>query len=253
MKIRSESALMSDNTSNAMVEDSRKILLKSGFSASEAEMFIQKLVSVLDDYADCLGEGVKVKYLIWKGIVNMEFRVLIPGEAFDPFMEGDGAQERSFEKMFSLNLSAGNSRLTYRYTKKCNCISLSIPLSEKSKKIIKDPVVWGVILGFLCGFICSLLPQETRSFVTDSMATPLLNIILTVISGVMGPVIFFSLVSSTIALAGINDLTNLGFKIIRRFILIILFLIVVSILISGLIFQNFGTGGSGFLWTNCLS
>ena len=184
MKIRSESALMSDNTSNAMVEDSRKILLKSGFSASEAEMFIQKLVSVLDDYADCHGEGVKVKYLI---------------------------------------------------------------------KIIKDPVVWGVILGFLCGFICSLLPQETRSFVTDSMATPLLNIILTVISGVMGPVIFFSLVSSTIALAGINDLTNLGFKIIRRFILIILFLIVVSILISGLIFQNFGTGGSGFLWTNCLS
>lgn len=153
-------------------------------------MFIQKLVSVLDDYADCHGEGVKVKYLIWKGIVNMEFRVLIPGEAFDPFMEGDGAQERSFEKMFSLNLSAGNSRLTYRYTKKCNCISLSIPLSEKSKKIIKDPVVWGVILGFLCGFICSLLPQETRSFVTDSMATPLLNIILTVISGVMGPVIF---------------------------------------------------------------
>ena len=61
-------------------------------------MFIQKLVSVLDDYADCLGEGVKVKYLIWKGIVNMEFRVLIPGEAFDPFMEGDGAQERNIEK-----------------------------------------------------------------------------------------------------------------------------------------------------------
>ena len=103
-----------------------------------------------------------------------------------------------------------------------------------------------MILGLACGLLLRLLPQEVNGFITHDVASPVLNILLKVISGVVGPVLFFSLVSSTIALAGVNELTGLGFKIIRRFLLIILFLIVVSVLVCGLIFRNFGAADTSF-------
>ena len=176
----------------------------------------------------------------------MEFRILIPGEPFDPFTEGKDAQNRAIDKLFSANLNNGTPRISYKYTNKCNVIAISIPLQDKPKKLIKDPVVWGLILGLACGLLLRLLPQNVSSVITHDVATPLLNVILKVLSGVMGPVIFFSLLSSTISLAGVDELTGLGFKLVRRFLLSILFLIVVSVLICGLIFRNFGAGDTAF-------
>ncbi|MBR5344820.1 MAG: cation:dicarboxylase symporter family transporter [Clostridia bacterium] len=246
MKIRKECTLMGDNSSSAFADYSREALLKAGFPESDTDFFVGKIVNLLDDYTACAGEGATVKYWVWKGLVNMEFRILIPGVPFDPFADGKGAQNRAIDEMVSVNLDNGTPRMSYKYANKCNIISISIPLAAKPKMRIKDPVVWGVILGLAFGLLLRLLPQEVNSFITHDVASPLLNILLKVISGVMGPVIFISLVSSTIALSSINDLTGLGFMIIRRFLLIILFLIVISVLVCGLIFQNFGAADTSF-------
>ena len=246
MKIIKEYTLTGDNASGSLAENGRKVLLKAGFPESTTEYFVEKMVGVLDDYAACAGEGAKVKYWGWKSPVNMEFRILIPGEPFDPFTEGKDAQNRAIDKLFSANLNNGTPRISYKYTNKCNVIAISIPLQDKPKKLIKDPVVWGLILGLACGLLLRLLPQNVSSVITHDVATPLLNVILKVLSGVMGPVIFFSLLSSTISLAGVDELTGLGFKLVRRFLLAILFLIVVSVLICGLIFRNFGAGDTAF-------
>ena len=171
---------------------------------------------------------------------------MIPGESLDPFIEGNGAKDRSFEKVCGINLNAGSFGISYKYIMGCNIISINIPLTGKSRNIIRDPVVWGVLLGIVFGFLCRILPQEANESIINNIASPALNIILSLISGVMGPVIFISLISSIIALEDINNLTDLGFKIIGRFIGIILFLIAVSIVVSGLIFQNFGSGDTSF-------
>ena len=52
--------------------------------------------------------------------------------------------------------------------------------------------------------------------------------------------------TNEIVLDSINDLTNLGFKIMRCFVLIILFLTAVSIAVSAVFFRSFGTGGMSF-------
>ena len=246
MIIKKESTLLCDNTSNVIMEDTRNALRKAGFSDSETDLFAEKLIGVLDDYATFCSDGAEMKYRIWKGLIRMNLQILIPGEAFDPFTDGSSAKNRSFEKMFNLNLNAEDVEISCKYGMKCNVISISIPLEKKPKKLIKDPIIWGVVLGFACGFLCRLLPQGISAFVITEIASPLQSILLSLISGVMGPVIFISLVSSIIALENINDLTGLGFKIIGRFLVIILFLIAVGILVSGLLFRNFGIGSSGF-------
>ena len=57
----------------------------------------------------------------------------------------------------------------------------------------------------------------------------------------MGPFIFFSLATSIISMSSISELTNLGWKILKRFIGIILFIIVISLGVSAFFFKNFGT------------
>ena len=245
MFIRREAALLNDNAAGVMAKDIREVFQNAGFSASTVDLFMERVVGILDDYTVHFGEGKKVVYTIQKGLMKMRLRILIHGEAFDPFTNGSGAWKRFIDSIFNLN-ERGSSGISYLYARKNNIISLGISLEDKPQKLIKDPVVWGVLLGFACGFLCKLLPQELNSFIVDEITSPLQSIILSIISGVMGPVIFFSLLSSVIALESIDNLTGLGFRIIRRFLVIILFLILVSLLVSGLVFANFGAGGRGF-------
>jgi hypothetical protein len=253
MKVFKDYTIMDDNASNPIVTDGEQVLLKAGFSELEISYFAESIVMLLDDYAASIGKGARVRYRIWRSLVNVEIWIQIPGAPFDPFTEGANAQKRSYDDVFSRNPGSGGPRLSYKYRLKTNSILISVPLADKSKKLIKDPIVWGVILGLVFGFLLRLLPQEVSGFITKELVSPLQNITLKLISGIMGPVIFFSLLSSTIALSGINDLTGLGFKLIRRFLMIILFLIAVSVLVSGLIFMNFGVGGSEFTISHLFS
>ena len=208
MKALRDYTLKDDNALNPIVTDSLEVFRKAGFSESEISFFNERIVGLLDDYAASIGKGAKVKYQIWKSPVNVEIRIHIPGAPFDPFKEGVDAQKRVYDEMFSRNPGFGGLRLSYKYRIKINNIAISIPLAEKPKKIFKDPVVWGVVLGLAFGLLLRQLPPEVNSFITNELASPLQVITLKLISGIMGPVIFFSLLSSTIALSGINDLTG---------------------------------------------
>ena len=53
--------------------------------------------------------------------------------------------------------------------------------------------------------------------------------------------IFISITSSIIAMGSIDDLTQLGFRIVRRFAVIILFVMALSLVVSALFFNCFGT------------
>ncbi|MBR4472222.1 MAG: cation:dicarboxylase symporter family transporter [Oscillospiraceae bacterium] len=238
--------LLRDNAASAVAEDSRKALRKAGFSEPETDLFVDKIVGILDDYAAAFGEGKEIEYGIRRRLVKLDVLIAIPGEAFDPFTDGSGAQQRAVDRIFNLNLDAGSSGIFYRYRLKRNIICVSIPLEERPKKILKDPIVWSVILGLACGLLCKVLPQPAGDFLINKIASPLQSIILGMMSGVMGPVVFISLISSIIALESINDLTGLGFKVIGRFLANTLFLIAASILASGLLFRNFGSGDTAF-------
>ena len=104
MKFRREITLTADNITNIIVEDSRDILRKSGFSEAETDIYVEQIVGILEDYAECFGEGAEVEYLFSKRLLKAEFRFLIPGKPFDPFIEGNSALKRSYNKMYSLNL-----------------------------------------------------------------------------------------------------------------------------------------------------
>ena len=106
----------------------------------------------------------------------------------------------------------------------------------------KSPLLWAIALGVICGLICQRLPENIRSFLIDGLAEPIGDIVLALIAGVTGPVIFLSLITSITSLGSISRLTDLGFKIMWRFIKCMLFIIAISISVSLLFYRAFGAG-----------
>lgn len=109
IKKSSKSTLMRDNTTNEIVSDSISMLREAGFNDDYIDQFADQAVSVLDDYAELIGEGTKVEYSLMKRLTEIELKVLIPGESYDPFASGREAQKRNFQSLGGLNLNAGTA------------------------------------------------------------------------------------------------------------------------------------------------
>lgn len=159
-----------------------------------AGQFTDSVISILNDSAELLGEGTEVKYRIVKTPFRFELKLFIAGEFRDLFTSGKGARKRFFDNIPSLNLNNETIRISERYAFNCNIISVSIPMRARERKLFKDPMVLAVIFGILCGLLCQHLPQEANSFILDKLASPIMSIILKLLSGIMGPVIFFSMI-----------------------------------------------------------
>lgn len=101
-------------------------------------------------------------------------------------------------------------------------------------------------MGVIGGLICQRLPDNTRSFMVDGLAEPIGSVVLALIAGISGPVIFLSLITSITSLGSVSKLTDLGFKIMWRFIKCTLFIIAVSIAVSLLFYSAFGSGSIKF-------
>ena len=67
------------------------------------------------------------------------------------------------------------------------------------------------MLGIACGLFARILPEGIRHFLVNDLANPLSSLILGMMTGIMGPFIFFSMVNSITTLETIERLTDLGF------------------------------------------
>lgn len=240
--INKKSTLLGDNSSNVIVTDSTSMLKKEGFADDYVMKFRDDAVGILNDYAKLVGVGTEVRYTLIKRLLKIELKVMIPGEEYDPFNNGSGARERAINKAFDLNLNTQMNGVSYLYSMGHNIISVSIPLANRKKKLLKDPMIWAVVLGVALGLICQQLPEAANSFIVDEIASPMMSIILGMISGIMGPVIFISMITAIVSLGSVEELTNLGFRIFRRFFVVILFCMAVSVIVSAAFFRNFGNG-----------
>ena len=131
------------------------------------------------------------------------------------------------------------------YLQGFNIVTIASPRIE-GKAIHRSPMLWASILGLVCGLLCLYLPDEIRSVILNDIAKPVQSVCLGMMAGAMGPVILLSMITAISALGSINDLTNLGFKIIGRFIFITLSVMVVGIAVSLCFYNVTGEGSTDF-------
>lgn len=237
---------MADNRNNPDIADSLKILTKAGFHEDECTVFTDKTVRILDDCRDRFGEGHPFTYSVRRRFGRIELKLNLPGERFDPFVEGSRAAEWNTEKSLYRQLKDRTSTVYYSYAAGHNLISVHSSAITHRELSIKSPIVWALLLGVLAGIICRNLPEPIRRFLIEDLADPVFSVTIGMMSGIMGPVIFLSMVLSVSSLDSISKLTDLGGKVFRRFIICTLFTMAITIAVSLCFYHVFSKDASSF-------
>lgn len=242
-----DSILQESNRDCPAISDSLDLMRKNEFPESEIAAFEEKAVLVLDNCTRNIGAGTRYRYTITEHLGRIRLRLILHGPRFNPLPEEDDAIDTVSEYVSQLFMHDETAFVSYKRLEGKVYITLNTAVRPRkahtirpSAHWIKSPLLWAILLGMVCGLICQRLPDDIRSFLVDGLAEPVGSVVLALIAGVTGPVIFLSLITSITSLGSINKLTDLGFKIMWRFIKCTLFIIGVSILVSLLFYRVFG-------------
>ena len=233
--------LSSERRYDEIMADCRNELEEQKATVDEIAPFLDCASSILDSFYEFLGEGVEVRYRVFTRFRKVRLSFDVQGEKHNPIEiiteSRDGVRENELKPLLR-NESAG---FFYTYRARHNYVVLSSP-RLKPKSMLNSPMLWAPIIGLVCGLLCMHLPEGMRSTLINDIATPVKTVALNLLLCVMGPVILVSMVTAVSALKSVNDLTNMGFKLIGRFISVILSVMAVGIVVSLLFFSVFGSG-----------
>lgn len=146
-------------------------------------------------------------------------KLTLAGISSNPLSQED--EEDEF-LMNTLPLLVGDSEdvVKYSYKNNHNILTCVVSTEAKQNKLLKNPVLLAAVLGLLLALGCRFLRPEVQDTLIQSFAAPILKVLLGMLSGIMGPVVFLSVLSSFVSLNNISTLNSIGSKIIRKMIFI---------------------------------
>ncbi len=208
----------------------------------EKERFIHLAKATLEDYAANFGEETEFNIKLKKRFTCTELIITIPGKPYNPMQNGRHEFFNDTYRMVSNYLVDRLSTAFFTYALGKNTISIRAPRHVSDDATVKTTVI-AIALGILCGIIMRLLPETVSGFLINDLVNPVSSLLLAVMSGIMGPVLFFSLLKSVTMLNDISELNSLGRTVIKRFIIVTLIVMAMAIMICLMFFGNFrGTG-----------
>ena len=162
--------------------------------------------------------------------------IKIKGTPYNPIE--DNSDENIFSESVMQNLlNYEQAGVTYRYENGCNEINAFSTREIKRLKIPGGVTTISVLLGIMAAFIAENLSLQTQKILIENITTPIVAVNI--------PLIFISIVASVCSIENVTTLNNLGSKVLKRFLAISLFIIVVTMFISIVFFPviDFNFGG----------
>ena len=233
--------LTSKDRYSAILSDCRAALERLRAPESAIQEYLDRVTGILDDFVKQFGDGVELRYSVSTHFKKALLKIEAQGEKYNP-SDGDVLDMDSIEDSeLQPLLHQDKEAVIYGYHAGQNVIRIASP-RIKNKTILGSPLLWGAVLGLALGFLCALLPDDIRNVIVNDVVSPVKTVTLNLIFCVMGPVILVSMITAVSALKSVNDLTNMGLKLIGRFIKCILSVMFVGIMVSLLFFSVFGDG-----------
>lgn len=183
-----------------------------------------------------------VKTRQWFGVPKVIIK--LKGKPFNPLENEEGADEEIFSaKIMQDLLNYETAGTSYNYSNGYNEINI---FAKKEKVPIKIPggsITVSILLAIVCSFVSSYLPPNIQNTVIESLVKPTIESLMQLIVAVTIPTIFISVVSSICIMDSIATLNDIGMKVIKRFLAIMLFIIIFSIFVSDLFFNIVSING----------
>ncbi|MEG1578850.1 MAG: cation:dicarboxylase symporter family transporter [Oscillospiraceae bacterium] len=139
-------------------------------------------------------------------------RLSVAGPGMDP--NADCTQSELDEAGNAILEGLGLSP-SYRYEKGVNQIEFCIPRKQVNQLLW---VALAAVLAVVLGFFTTRLPIAVQQFLTEQMATPVLNVLLGVLTGIAMPMIFLSICTGILGIGNVATLGRVGKKFLQSFL-----------------------------------
>lgn len=180
----------------------------------------------------------------WLGTSKVLIR--IKGASYNPLVPDETDETAIFSAKVMQNLLAYEGvRTTYAYKNGCNEITTSSPKERRPIKLPGGNITISILLAIAASFVVGQMPQTAQDFIVNDLSVPILTNLMEVIIAVTIPTVFISIVSSVCMMEDIATLSNIGFRVIRRFMMIMLFVVLVSMSACVVLFPVVTWEGSG--------
>ena len=215
-----------------------KRLEKVGLTEEEKQDFCEKVLSMLDFYLEQPGESISVSCQIQRRRRAEEVRLIAGGAEKSPLSQTEKQRKNRLLRIREYMMER-KAAVSHRYMLGKNIVTVRSQEIVSRLSFLKSPMLLAVLIGVVIGLVCRVLPSSVSGFLIDGLVSPLLSTVTAMISGIVGPVLFVSMISAIGSLNGIEQLGTLGAGVIRRFLLAITFAGLLTIGICSLVYQDF--------------
>ena len=254
MRIRITNKKASFNINDgSCLEDSLKFI-REGLSdagvnsklAIKAEMLSEEMITAMMQHASGETFNVQIKRMLGDAVINIGMK----GEEFDIYSDPgdleDSDDEEKQEIIRGILLRAYGENLKYVYKRGTNRVT--IKAEEVQRTMLKSTLI-AVALAFLLGFLMKAgMPETMANGIVDYLLIPFRTMFMNALKMVIGPVVFFSIVSCLSQFKNISELGKIGAKIMTTY----MFTTVMSVVIATCVFFFFTPGVEGAALTGTM-
>lgn len=232
---------MNTEDKNRIIEECKTLMSKVKYDTSKIDQFCDTVSDILQYIIDHPDDQREIKYRIKKHIDSIELRIDVSGERIDPTTDGEHADRIRIRNAVNAVLFNPETSVSASYSSGWNHLLVKSPSRVANSKLLNEPMVKALILGAIAGVICRFLPEGTRGILLDGIAAPVMSTVINLLMGLMGPVFFLSIIVAVSALGSMEELAKVSKVIIKRFVLISLWVALLTSAVALLFFPVFGS------------
>ena len=226
---------------NDICEKTREFLSQNGESNQDIIKVVFTLEELLLRCQKHFGESKAITLVRYKRFGVYRAIVDIKGDRFDAKEDATDLDYVNEEIMKHIS-TYDNIGTNYRYINGVNRFEI---YSLKSKKAtiyhaLGGSLTLSIILAIVFGIICShFMDYNLQTLLIRDYLEPVLSKLTGIINGLMGPLMTFSIISSICLIGDITNFTNIGSRVLKRYVGLSLLMIFVTAFVSNHVFPVF--------------
>ena len=227
---------------DVILAECEELMAKAKFDETKTRQFCDAVEQILQDLIDVNDTEREFRYRLKKHLDRVELRIELSGDKIDPMAEGEGAQARRLQDAVNHVSFSSETSVSVSYVAGWNRLSVKSPSKIPSNSLLKDSMVKAMLLGIVAGIVCRFIPQELSGMILNDIASPIMATVINLLMGIMGPVFFLFIIVAVSSLGSMEELSKTGRVIIKRFVLVTLWVAVLTIAVAFLFFPVWGEG-----------
>ena len=204
---------------------SKRDLLKINLIAEES------LLRWQENFGEEQEFSLKTRYLFGTPKVIIRLK----GLGYNPLESQQDEEIFSAQVMQNL-LNYETAGTFYEYKGGYNELTIFSTTEKKPLKIPGGSITVAILLAIIFSLAVGQLPQDAQNFIVEKIAKPLFDRLMDLIMAITVPMIFVSVAASICVLDDITTLSNLGLRVIKRFMVITLFIIFTTMFVCEIFF-----------------